>query len=197
MKDKTAELLRLFRQNQGYLRTGQLREANIHPYHLQKLIRQGKVEKIRFGLYRLVEKRYDEWQTVQKAIPNGVFCMFSAWDFYNLTTYKPFEFHIAIDKKRKISLPKFPPIKLYYWENKILTLGQTTVKVNGCKIKIFDIERSVCDAVRFKNKIGKDIMFEVLKNYLQRRDRNLDKLLFYAKKLRILKLLKTYIEALQ
>ena len=197
MNDKTVEILRLFRQNGGYLRTSKLREANIHPYHLRKLVQQGKVEKIRFGLYRLVDSGSDEMLTVQNAIPFGVFCMFSAWDFYHLTTYKPFEYHIAIDKSRKVTLPDYPPVKVYYWDSKVFRLGQTSAKVNDGEIKIYDIERSVCDAVKFRNKIGKDIMLEVLKNYLHRRDRNLEKLLSYADKLRIKKVLQTYIETMQ
>lgn len=35
----------------------------------------------------------------------------------------PYEFHIAIEKKSKIKLPEYPPIKHYYWEEKMLKTG--------------------------------------------------------------------------
>lgn len=50
---------------------------------------------------------------------------------------------------------------------------------------ITDIERSVCDAVKYRNKIGIDIMSEIIDNYLHRTDRNLSRLTDYAKKLRV------------
>ena len=197
MKDKTNEIIRLFQRNNGYIRTKQLKEANIHPYHLQKLLKQGKVEKIKRGFYHLKEYSDNEIILVQKLVPAGIFCTFTAWNYYELTTYQPFEYHIAIEKKQKVTLPEYPPVKLYYWDKNIFHLGQTTVEIEQGQIRIYDMERSVCDAVRLRNKIGKDIMLEILKNYLQRRDRNLSKLLDYAGKLRIKSLIKPYIEALQ
>lgn len=48
-----------------------------------------------------------------------------------------------------------------------------------------DLERSVCDAVKYRNKIGIDVMTEIIDNYLRRTDRNLSRLTEYAKKLRV------------
>ena len=48
-----------------------------------------------------------------------------------------------------------------------------------------DLERSVCDAVKYRNKIGIDVMTEIIDNYLRCTDRNLSKLTEYAKKLRV------------
>lgn len=50
---------------------------------------------------------------------------------------------------------------------------------------MYDFERSVCDAVKFRNKIGADMLGEILRNYVRRNDKNLDKLLKYASELRI------------
>lgn len=47
------------------------------------------------------------------------------------------------------------------------------------------MEKSVCDAVKFRNKIGVDVSSEILKNYLSRDDRNLTLLSDYSKKMRI------------
>jgi predicted CopG family antitoxin len=53
-----------------------------------------------------------------------------------------------------------------------------------------------CDAVRYRNKIGTEILNEVLRNYLKRKDRNLDKLMKYAVQLRISKTMQNYIQLL-
>ena len=43
-----------------------------------------------------------------------------------------------------------------------------------------DQKLSVCDAVRFRNKVGMDVMTEVLRTYLRRKDRNIARLTEYA-----------------
>jgi len=57
--------------------------------------------------------------------------------------------------------------------------------VEGYKVRVYDLEKSVCDAIRFRNKIGIDTVSEILKKYLKRRDKDLDKLTMYARTLRI------------
>jgi predicted transcriptional regulator of viral defense system len=99
-------------------------------------------------------------------VPGGVLCMYSAWEHYELTTQIPSAFCIAIPRKRKLVLPEFPPITLYYWSDHLLEFGTTIAEVHGHKVHVTDLERSVCDAVKYRNKIGLDVCAEILKTYL-------------------------------
>jgi hypothetical protein len=83
---------------------------------------------------------------------------------------------------------------LYHWTKEYYELGITTEKIYDFTVKIYDIEKSVCDAIKFRNKVGIDVTAEILKNYLRRQSRNLVKLSDYAKQMRIEKTLKTYLE---
>lgn len=56
------------------------------------------------------------------------------------------------------------------------------------------MEKSVCDAIRYRNKIGIDVSSEILKNYLSRRERNITRLATYAKSMRIAGILNKYLE---
>lgn len=56
-----------------------------------------------------------------------------------------------------------------------------------------DLERSVCDAVKYRNKIGSALCSEIIRNYTKRTDRNLSRLSEYAKILRVEKTIKEYI----
>ena len=55
-----------------------------------------------------------------------------------------------------------------------------------------ELERSVCDAVKYRNKIGSALLSEIIRNYTKRKDRNLSRLSEYAKKLRVEKTIKEY-----
>ena len=178
-------LTEIFRKNNGYLKTKDICLSSDWR-ELRRMLDLNLVIKIKKGLYRLNEKiDMDQRTEIVKIIPEGVFCMFTAWQYYNLSVYIPYEFYVAIRKKQKIVLPAYPPIKLYYWIDNFFLLGITEITVDNQKIKIYDLEKSVCDAVRFRNKIGVEMMSEILKNYIKRKDKNLIKLAEYAEILRI------------
>jgi hypothetical protein len=61
---------------------------------------------------------------------------------------------------------------------------------------IYDVEKTVCDMIFYRNKLGFEPAIEVLKNYVKRPDRNINKLMEYAKKLRCAKLLREYLEVM-
>lgn len=193
MKDK---LLKLFKQNKGFLSAKQMQGTSLR-YHLNKLIATKKVTKIRYGLYVLNSfPKYDEREIVATLVPNGVFCMQSAWSYHDLSTTIPYQYHIAVDRKSKLNLPEYPPIKLYYWSKELQELDIVKIAVNNKELSYYNLERSVCNAVKFRNKIGEDIMLEVLKNYIKRKDKNIGQLMQIAKKLRIEKVISPYLKIL-
>ncbi len=179
------QLLERFNKNEGFLRTADSLTAT-EKYHLRRLIREGVVNRVKRGFYRLNDSpRVFHESEVAKMIPNGIFCMFTAWSYYELSTHVPGEYHVAIPKTLKTVLPDYPPVKLYYWVTETFDIGKTAAEINGSLVNIYDLERSVCDAVKFRNKIGNDTVSEILHNYIHRKDKNLDKLMKYADRLRI------------
>lgn len=193
---KQEEIIKIFRQKSSIVKLEEITNQGINKYHLQKLVENGEVEKVQHGIYKLVDYQTNEFVELKKIIPKGVICLYSSWNYFDLTTYIPNEYHIAIEKKSKVKLPEYPPIKLYYWKNSILQIGIKQKMIDNVKIEIYDMEKSVCDAIKFRNKIGKDILNEVLTNYLKRSDKNIDKLIKYAKELRVETILKNYLDVL-
>ena len=165
-------------------------------YYLKKLVEEGVLEKLKRGLFRLINTEFSEYSEVQKIIKKGIFCSFSAALIHGLSSFVPSEYHIAIPKKDKVRLPKYPPIKLYYWDKKQYTLGLEEIWKDGALIKIYDKEKTVCDFIKFRNKVGMDSTKEALKAYLALKDRNLDQLVNYAKTLKVFSILHQYLEVL-
>lgn len=187
------ELIQQFEKNQGWLRSKDFGYQTIVYKLLDQFIESGKVEKVKNGLYRWAENQlYDEQRSLKELYQEGVLCLFSAWYYYELSTTIPYQYHLAFPHKANPYKMDYPPIQFYYWSEKQYQLGL----VKNKSINIYELEKSVCDAVKFRNKIGEDIMLEVLKNYMQRKDRNLDKLMNYAKKMRITKIISPLLKTL-
>lgn len=159
---------------------------------LQKA-KQGKLVRVKRGVYAKEIALADTMVDVETLIPGGILCMFSAWEHYGLTTQVPQQYDVAIKRGRKVVVPQYPNFKLHNLSDNTLNLGVATEIISGYKVKIFDLEKCVCDAVKFRNKIGIDVCTEIVKKYLRRRDRDIPKLMKYAKILRVAKTLEMYL----
>lgn len=169
----------------------------MHHNYLKVLEEEGLIYKIKQGLYKLADwETEDELEDIAHLVPNGVVCLLSAWNYHELSNDVPPEYHLALEKNEKVSLPDYPPIQLYYWIQKYWELGITSVKIGHTEVKIYDKEKCVCDAIRYRNKLGKELEKEVLENYLRQPDRNIDLLFSYAKQLRVKNKLTQYLELL-
>ena len=66
----------------------------------------------------------------------------------------------------------------------------------GMKIKVYDIERTICDIIKNKNKVDGEIFSKALKEYARSKNKNLSKLTKYAKIMKIEKKVSEYMEVL-
>ena len=146
----------------GTIRTHELREPRSY-YGINKGIKSGEIIRIKNGVYILSEELATTMIDVERIVPGGAVCMYSAWDYYGLTTQIPDGFYVAIEKHRKVVVPEISGIVLCYWEEKYCSLGVEEAEIANHKVKIFNIEKSVCDAVKFRNKIGLDVALEALR----------------------------------
>ncbi len=177
----------------GTIRTHELRKPRAY-YDINKDIKSGNVIRVKKGVYILPEELASAMIDVERIVPGGVVCMYSAWEYYGLTTQIPDGFYIAIEKHRKVVAPELSGIILCYWEKKYCLLGVVETTIANHQVKIFNIEKCVCDAVKFRNKIGTEVTVEILRNYLKRKDRNISLLLDYAQQMRVLSTMRQYLE---
>ena len=161
---------------------------------VRRATKRGELIKVKRGVYAEPSQMMNTMIDIDLIVPGGVVCLYSAWSYYQLTTTIPPAYCVAIEAKRKVSTPSTIPVQLYYWKNDNLDFGITKQIIAGYTVKITDIERSVCDAVKYRNKIGIDICTEVIRNYLKRSDRNISRLMNYASKLRVAKTLSMYLQ---
>ncbi len=180
-------------ENGGTIRTHELREPRSY-YGINKDIKSGNVIRIKNGVYVLPEELATTMPDIERIIPGGVVCLYSAWDYYGLTTQVPDGFYVAVEKHRKVVVPKISGIVLCYWEEKYCSMGVTEAEISGHKVRISCIEKSVCDAIKFRGKIGTEVTVEIIRNYLKRKDRNIALLTEYAKQTRVLTIMNQYLE---
>ena len=159
-----------------------------------RAVGRGELIKVRQGVYATPQSLVNTMVDVEKIVPNGVICLYNAWAYHKLSTTIPPSVCIAIETKRKVRLPDDTSVQLYYWKKEYLHFGIEEQEYSGYKVRITDLERSVCDAIKYRNKIGLDLCGEVMRSYLKRSDRSLSRLYAYAKRLRVANVLNNYLE---
>lgn len=161
---------------------------------IHRAAQRGELLRLRSGVYASPDALLDTMLDIERIVPGGVVCLYNAWSHYQLTTTIPPAFCVAIERKRKVVIPPSLPITLYYWKEDYLSLGVIEETLSGHSVRITNLERSVCDAVKYRNKIGLDVCAEIVRTYLRKEGRDLSLLTEYAKRLRVWTTLKSYLE---
>lgn len=182
-------------QENTFSSTSEIKELGRGAYYkLLSKVRDGEAIRIKRGVYADVDQLADTMIDIDIVVPGGILCLISAWSVHELTTSLPQAYHVAVKRGRKIVLPDYPKIELHHQTASIFNIGVEEKIVNGYRIKIYNVERCVCDAVKFRNKVGMDVCSEVVNNYLARPDRNISLLMDIAKKLKVTQTLEKYLE---
>ncbi|MCC6549224.1 MAG: type IV toxin-antitoxin system AbiEi family antitoxin domain-containing protein [Ignavibacteriaceae bacterium] len=194
--EKTAKLLN---KNRGYARMQDFKSAGIHTREVASALQRGTIEKFAPGRYKLIRYDWDEFAgftDIAALRPDAVICLESAAEYHGLTTLNPSVITVAIPRNtRKFSL-EHPPIRIHFFSPKQYKTGILTGIGSGGKFQVYSAEKTIIDLFRFRNKTGMDILLEVLKNYTNRKDRNINLLTAYAKQFRVYKEFFPYIQAM-
>lgn len=177
----------------------ELKESGASHYKINQLVSEGALVKLNKKYYENTGYNGEEsdFYYVSAYAPKGIVCLMSAASYYNLTTYRPDAVDVAIQRKSKIStMPEWPRFSVFYFPNERFETGACTVSDGINEFKIYDIEKTVVDIVFYRERIGIEETKEVLRNYLNRKDRNLNRLLRYAELLKCSDIMKTYLEVL-
>ena len=187
------DIIETLQKQGGFMTTSEVKSRGDYE-HLRRATADGTLMRIRQGVYVETSALANNMIDVQRIVPNGVLCLYSAFAHYELSTHVPAATCIAIDAKRKVRLPEYPPIDLYYWKKENLDFGVVEKEISGYMVLITDMERTVCDAVKYRNKIGLDVCGEVIDSYLKNENRNITLLHEYAGRLRVKNTLTKYLE---
>ena len=182
-----------------FITIAELKDMGYSYYKIGKLEEDGILSRINRSTYENLTYKGEEndFFSAEAYVPNGVICLLSAARYYELTNFLPDAVNVAIERKKKATtLPEWPEIRIFYFDSLRMDTGVTEVQEGDNRFHIFNIEKTVVDIVYYRNRVGIEETAEILKNYLKRTDRQIDRLFAYAKQLRCEKVVRTYLEVL-
>ena len=177
----------IFERYGGMMRTSELSKEKIYYADIAWLIQSGAVEKVRQGYYQWIDPdNQSEAITITKLFPDGILCMDTALRHYGYSDRTPAEWHIAVNKysnRTRFNID-YPFVKPYFVAPDIFELGLCEQEIDGNKVRMYDKERVICDCLRYRNKMDREIFNKAIQSYVRDTGKSIPKLMEYAAPLR-------------
>ena len=190
-------VLKLISKNNGILKVEQLKEINANNITLTRLVKKGLIEKVARGMYIDINTIEDNYYTFQYKCPKAIFSHSTALYFHGLSDRTPIKFMVTVPAKYNSRLLKDKKYVFSYLKEDLYIIGITKIKTTfQNEIYCYDMERTICDIVRDKNKIDPSLFVDAMKRYIDRKDKRINKLYEYAEKFNIKNEIRKYVEVL-
>lgn len=183
----------LMKKNNGYITSKELDMFDIHRMYLSIMKEKGLIKKVAPGIYINTNKIEDNYYTFSLSMPNVIYSHMTALYFHGLSIKAPNDVY-DITVKRSYNSNHLKKHNVFYVDNDIYELGLTEVETPmGNKVKVYDIERCICDIIRFKNRMDFEHIKRSVREYVKRKDKDLVKLSLYAEKLGVKEVVMDYV----
>ena len=199
MEKKSQEMINYITGHGGVVRFSSVLKAGFHPDSLIALIKEGKVEKIARGLYRLTDFEFashPDLVTVSLQAPRGVICLISALAFHEATSEIPRRVDIAIPRSSRSYKIAYPPVKFYRFAQVAWEEGIEIHEIEGYTIRVYSLAKTIADCFKFRNKIGMNVAREALKIAITEKGVKPKEIMQYANICRVNNVIKPILEAM-
>ena len=160
-------------------------------------IKKNNLTKIAPGIYANSEVIIDESFILSIRCPKGIISHEDALYYHGLIDREPIMHSITIYTSYNPSRLSDSGYKVYTIKKELLDIGKMTIINNfGNEIPIYDLERTICDLFRNRNSFEIQDFNVALKHYISKPEKDLIKLMKYAKLFKIDKIVRQYLEVL-
>ena len=191
------ELDQLLEKHEGMVQTAQVIEAGFSKPVFYAYAKERKLEQVAHGVYASEDAWLDTMFFIHLRCKQAVFSHHTALFFHDLTDREPSPYSITVKRGYNPSRLKADGICVYTVKEDLYKVGLTTAQTPfGHTVPAYDMERTICDVLRYRNELEMQTFQDALKQYTRRKDKNLRALMQYAALFRVEKVLRQYLEVL-
>jgi len=191
-------LLELARQR-AVITAADAARAGIHSQQITRLVAEGVLERIARGRYCLVDRPVTEHHGLalaSRAVPNGVICLLSALQFHGIGTQLPPDLWVAIPRGARAPSIGRLPLKIVRFSGAAFTEGIETHRIEGEKVRVYSVAKTLADLFKHRNKIGLEVALEALREAWREQSFTMEALDRAARICRVERVMRPYVEAI-
>ena len=183
----------------GLVRSRDLAAIGVPRAYLQRLVDRGALVQHARGIYGLSGAPITENHSLAQTcthLPNGVVCLVSALRFHGITTQLPHEVWIAIERGTWTPISTGTKLRIFHFSCDSMTAGIEAHSVEGVRVQVYSVSKTIADCFKFRNKVGLDVAIEALREGWRMHRFTMDELWTYAKVCRVSNVMRPYLEML-
>jgi len=177
-----------------------LKACGLSYYKISKLVENGTLRKINRKYYEsaLFQGEPNGLLAVRAYAESGIVSLLSAAVYHGLSEERPQRIDVAIPRGSRIpDSPEWPEMRFLFFSEPRYSLGVEKIDDgHGNAFSVYDKEKTVCDLMFYRNKLGFEAAMSAIRNYLHSEDKDIDKLLSYADSLRMGKTMRKTLEVM-
>lgn len=186
-------------RNRVFFRPADAKILGLTFQDIQHLLKNGAVERVSRGLYRVSSAEPTEMETiamVAAAAPKTIICLLSALRVHDIGTQLPHAVWIALNRKSRKPTLLPSQVRIVRFSGPMLTHGVIQRTMMGVEVSVTSPARTVVDCFRYRQKIGLAVALEALRDAIRSRKATVDEIMRTAKICRIRTVIIPYVEAL-
>lgn len=188
---------RALEENNGTITPAIADKYSINRMTLSRMAAQGLLERIARGIYLDPDVFEDELYNLQLRFSRGIFSHDTALFLHGMTDRTPIAFQMTLPRSYNATNLNDYAIEPIYQIPDLYNLGITTVRSPGNHlVKVYDVERTLCDIVRLPNQSETGVIVQAMREYVEKSDKNISQLFRYAQQLHVEKRIRQYMEIL-
>ena len=194
---KTEKLNDLIKLSNGYLYIADAEKLGISKVYIREYVLVNNLERVAHGLYKSSDVWTDDLYILTFNNKKAVYSFDTALMLNGLTEREPSEIFVTVSRSYNASHLRSKGIIVNYVKDEWLDLGRTVAKtVYGNEVSVYDMERTICDIIRVKDKKDPQMFTYAIKEYAKSANKNLPRLMKYAKEFGVEAELRKYMEVL-
>ncbi len=194
---KTKQLSDLVESCNGYFFVKEAQKLGISRTYIHEYLSMNKFELVARGLYKSPDSWRDDLYILSLKNEKIVFSYDTALMLNGLTEREPLYIFVTVSRAYNASHLRSKGIVVNHVRDEWLDLGRIVVKTTyGNEVSTYNMERTICDIFRVKNKKDPQLFIYALKEYVKSANKNLPRLMKYAKEFGVEAELRQYIEVL-
>jgi predicted transcriptional regulator of viral defense system len=192
------QILKMLTEGNGTIKASNARLAGVYNKQLQRLTEAGELERISRGLYIAADQFEDEYFLTQYRCNKCVFSHETALFLHGLSDRTPIQLMMTIPSGFNSRLIKDrDKYKFFYCKPELHESGVITMlSPFGNEIRVYDKERTICDCIRKRDVLDRNIVIEAVKRYAKEKGNDHAELLKYAELFNVRNIVRQYMEVL-
>lgn len=156
----------------AFFRRRDFEAAGFTAHELNRLVEAGHIEHISRGLYHWADAEVTEHYTlaaVAAYVPEAVFCLLTALSYHEIGTQLPGAVWVGLATGRREPGQSPFRLRVMRFAGAELSYGVEEVRLEGVPARITNPARTVVDAFRYLDIVGRDVAIEALRDALRER----------------------------